>query len=143
MPRWRMFYHLVWATRGREPLLDPEIRFQVHHDLRNLAQQYGIIVHAVGGIADHVHLAVSIPPALSVATAVSRLKGGSSFRANQRVGGGFAWQPEYGVTTFAERHLRQVVNYIENQALHHANGTLWMEVEFDGSPPVTSEQTGR
>lgn len=132
MPRWRLFYHLVWATRGREPVLNPTMHEQLGQDLRHLVQEHGVIVHAVGGVVDHIHLAVSIPPSMPVATAVSRLKGGSSHRINQRQGGGFAWQPEYGVTTFAERHLNQVVAYIENQPTHHAEGTLLASAELDG-----------
>ncbi len=78
MPYWRLFYHLIWATRDRLPLIVPELRPELDQLLIAAARKNGILVHAVGGIEDHVHMAVSIPPALSVAHAVGRLKGSSA-----------------------------------------------------------------
>ncbi len=141
MPRWRLFYHLVWATRGREPSITPAREPEVHRVLRQTARSHGIIVHAVGGVADHVHLAVSIPPSLAVATAVQRIKGGSARTLNATFGDGFGWQGEYGVDTFGERHLAAVVAYIERQHRHHAEQTLWPSIEEIPTPgtPATGE----
>lgn len=133
MSRWRLFYHLVWATRDREPLITPEIEPHVYRHLRQTAQHYDIVVHAVGGTADHVHLAVSIPPSLAVATAAARLKGASTRAIKEERGIDFGWQGEYGVTSFAERHLGTVVDYIDSQRQRHAEGSLWPEAEL---PPA-------
>ena len=34
MPYWQLFYHLVWATKAREPLLTPEVEAFVYNALR-------------------------------------------------------------------------------------------------------------
>ena len=101
----------------------------MHRQLRQIAQHHGINVHAVGGVADHVHMAVSIPPAISVAVAVKRIKGASSHLINKSVDDPFAWQGDYSVDTFSERHLPKVVAYINNQHRHHAENTLWPSIE--------------
>jgi putative transposase len=132
MPYWRLFYHLVWATRDRQPLIVPELRPELDQLLIAAARKNGILVHAVGGIEDHVHMAVSIPPALSVANAVGRLKGSSARALNRQPGGGFGWQTEYGAVSFAERHLPRVVAYVTDQPHHHANNTLWPMLEHVG-----------
>ncbi len=134
MPYRSLFYHLVWATRDREPLITHELLSDVLRLVRQAAERGGIEVYAVGGTGDHVHVAASIPPSLAVAEAVRRIKGGSSHAINQITGGGFAWQAEYGVVTFAERHLPQVMDYIHNQERRHADRSVWQLLERIAEP---------
>ncbi len=109
MPYSWLFYHLVWATRDREPAIHPDLEPDIWRLVRQAAERADVLVYAVGGMTEHVHVAASIPPSLSVAEAVRRMKGGSSRSINQTTGGGFAWQAEYGVVSFAERNLSAVV----------------------------------
>ncbi|HET7038083.1 MAG TPA: IS200/IS605 family transposase [Thermomicrobiaceae bacterium] len=138
MSRWRLFYHLVWATKGRQPLITPQIAPTVHRHLRQAAHRHNLMVHAVGGVADHVHLAVSLPPTLPVATAVQRIKGASSRAITEELGIDFGWQGDYSVDSFAGRHLAAVIAYIENQPRHHADGTLWSMIEELPEPSLPS-----
>ncbi|HET7038180.1 MAG TPA: IS200/IS605 family transposase [Thermomicrobiaceae bacterium] len=123
MPYWRLFYHLIWATRGREPLIGASLEAEVWRIVKRAGERGGSSVYAVGGIENHVHVVVSIPPSLAVAEAVRRIKGGSSHEINDLIGG-FGWQAEYGVVSFAERHLPIVTAYATNQRRHHADQTL-------------------
>jgi len=86
------------------------------------------IVHAVGVMPDHVHLAVSIPPTIAITDFMRLVKGSSSHLLNQMSERSrdeiFAWQAEFGVLTFGERSLKDVRDYIDNQRTHHAEGTL-------------------
>ena len=131
MPRWRLFYHLVWSTDDRRPIITPPIEAAVHRELRAVASRYGIIVHAIGGVEDHIHLVVSIPPKLSVADAVQRLKRASSHALRAEFGDTFRWQTEYSVDSFSERHLPTVIAYVENQRQRHLNRTLIASTEPD------------
>jgi putative transposase len=66
---------------------------------------------------------VSIPPRLSIADCVGKLKGGSSHRVNQEFrGDAFRWQGGYGVLSFAERSLPTILDYVRNQREHHQAG---------------------
>lgn len=124
MPYWRLFYHLIWATRGREPLISESLEPEVWRLVRQAAEHGGSRVYAVGGLSDHLHVVVSIPPSLAVAEAVRRIKGGSSHGINDLAGGNFAWQAEYGVVSFSERHLANVVAYVNDQPSRHATRRL-------------------
>ena len=53
---------------------------------------------------------------------------------NQHLDDAFGWQGEYGVVSFGERHLPQVVAYISNQPRRHANNALWPTLEHVPSP---------
>ena len=130
MSRWRLFYHVVWATNGREALITPDRESVVHDELRAAAERQEIIVHAIGSTDDHVHMAVSIPPTTAVTTAIGRIKGASSHALNLQFNGNFGWQKEYSVDSFSERHLDRVVSYVTNQRDHHAAGSLWTRIEL-------------
>jgi putative transposase len=134
MPYWRLFYHIVWSTKHRLPLIEPAWEEDLYGYLWGKATALGCIPHAINGISDHVHAALSIPPKLSLATTIGQLKGASSHHINQRyTGGAFMWQAEYGILSLSERSLARVVDYVKNQKQHHDEGTLDMAMENFGS----------
>ena len=126
MPYWQLYYHLVWATKNRDPLITPGLEAMLHKYLRGKGLDLGGVVHAVGGIDDHVHVVVSIPPRISVATYVGRLKGASSHWVTHVSGheGPFAWQEGYGAISFGKRALPQVVKYVQRQRDRHQSGKI-------------------
>jgi putative transposase len=131
MPFWRVYYHLVWATKNREPFITAEIEQRVHSYLVNKAIEIGLYVYAIGGWYDHVHLVVAIPPKLAIADAVKRLKGASSFDLNYQLnlGSRFSWQRGYGVFTLGESQRSRAEEYVRNQKEHHSRQTTnyWLE----------------
>jgi putative transposase len=125
---WRCHYHLVWGTKLRESLIDEERSAILQRSFRATAHEHGAIVHAIGTMPDHVHVAIAIPPRMAVATFVKELKGSSSHLLNRTVdhlpGDWFTWQAGYGVLTFSERSLDDVVSYVNNQLNRHASNDL-------------------
>jgi putative transposase len=96
---------------------------------RVVAKDQGAFTQAVGGMPDHIHVVVSIPPTISVTEYIQRLKGSSSRYLNRATENpeldGFYWQSKYFVLTLGERSLPDVIAYVENQKTHHANKDLW------------------
>ena len=123
MPYCKLFYHFVWTTKHRKPILTPEIEPHIYDLIRSKAIGLGATFFAIGGIPDHVHLVVSVPPKLALATFVGQVKGVTSVKANQLglADGQFYWQEEYGVFSFDQKRLPYVVSYVEHQKQHHAN----------------------
>ena len=119
-----LHYHFVWATSERRPLLTPLVQPLVYETLRSKAIGLGAMVHAIGGMPDHVHLAVTLPPSIAVSTFVGQLKGVSSRKVSQEHDPLFTWQSEYGAFTVHTSGLRNVVDYIANQEQHHSKGTV-------------------
>ena len=64
MAFWRLYYHLVWATKNREPLIRPAIEERLYAYLVHKAAELGAYVYAVHGWTDHIHLIVAIPPSM-------------------------------------------------------------------------------
>ncbi len=84
MPRWICYYHLVWSTRNREPLLIPPIELVVYAVIERESAKMDSPVLAIGGIEDHVHVAVMIRPRIAVATWVRQIKGVSAHEVNRQ-----------------------------------------------------------
>jgi hypothetical protein len=72
----------------------------------------------VNGVADHVHLLVSLPATLAVADAVRVVKARSSVWARSRERS-FAWQAGYAAFSVSQSKVVQVRRYIAEQQEHH------------------------
>ena len=59
--------HCVWSTKNRAPFLTSDIRERLWPYLGGIARENKIRPLAVGGVADHVHVLVSLSPTISVA----------------------------------------------------------------------------
>ncbi len=125
MPYCQLYYHLVWTTKKRRPLLVPEIAEVVYGFIRSKTVGLGGTLFALNGIEDHVHLVVAIPAKIPVATFIGQVKGVSSARLNQEhANQKLYWQAEYGAFTFDRKRLPNVVSYVQRQREHHAAENL-------------------
>ena len=126
MPYWKLYYHLVWGTFERLPLIDGDRERMIQATLYAKATELSLVVHAMGNVQDHIHVVVSIPPVRSIAECVKHLKGASSraVNAHEVNGSRFQWQEGYGTLSLGERSLRTVVAYVKDQKQHHHQGTL-------------------
>ena len=134
MPYCQLLFHLVWTTKGREPLLTPEIEPTVHGLLRSKAVQLEAQVFALDGTEDHVHMVVSIPPKLAVARFVGQVKAAAStlFNKAHPTRPAFFWQEEYGAFTLDLKRLPNHVAYVEQQKEHHRHSTTIPALERSG-----------
>jgi putative transposase len=90
----------------------------------------GVYLHEIGGTDDHVHLALSIEPFVTISDMVGELKGASSFEVNKRLARkALEWQRGYGVVSFGRAHLDWVAQYIQNQRSHHDGGAIEVRLE--------------
>jgi putative transposase len=110
--------HLVFSTKDRRKLMPTEFRPRMWAYAAGICKKLDILVHAVGGMEDHIHFLIQIPPTLPVAKAVLAIKSNSSRWANEE-GLKFAWQQGYGAFSVSSSIIPTVVHYIENQEVHH------------------------
>lgn len=139
MPFWRLYYHLVWSTKLRDPALHGEKVLELQRAIWKSAKDLKLHVHALGVQPDHVHFAFSAPPSLSVADIAQRIKGSSShFLGKEFPGDWPGWQKEYGVVGFGQGSLLRVVEYVTHQDDHHRDDNLWLEMErgLEDAPPA-------
>ncbi len=129
MAYWRLFYHFVWTTKNREPLLTAEVENLVYRCLHAEAKKLYAPLCVVGGIEDHAHVLAAVRPAVSPANFVQQLKGSSSHLVTSVLKIPFEWQEGYGVFSVSESNVERVIQYIRFQKQHHAQNTLIDEWE--------------
>jgi REP element-mobilizing transposase RayT len=86
--------HCVFSTKERRNLIGEEMQPRLWSFLGGIARRNGFKAIAIGGIANHVHVLLSLPAAMPLAKAMQLLKGGSSKWMNEN-GVRFAWQEGY------------------------------------------------
>jgi putative transposase len=121
--RSRLFFHIIWTTRGRQPLLNsPAARFLDRY-LRAVARQERSQVIALGMVRTHVHVLIETHPTTSLPRLVQRFKGGSSVLLNREghIGGGrtIRWAKGYAIHTVGPRGLSTARAYVLDQGSRH------------------------
>ena len=126
----RSLHHCVFATKGREAWLTPQIRERLWPYLGGVARENGMKALAVGGAADHVHVLLSLPATMSVAKAMQLLKGNSSKWTHDTFPNlsGFAWQEGYAAFSIGVSGIEATRAYIRSQEEHHRTKTYREEV---------------
>ena len=126
MPYTRLRYHLVWATKHRDPMITEEMEEPIRIALFNKAKDKRGQIVVVGGVKDHIHVVVAIPPSIDVSAFVRELKTASSRAVKSAFPHKsiFGWQKGYGAFTVDPYTMDGVVQYVVNQKQHHAQNKL-------------------
>jgi putative transposase len=139
--------HITWHCSQNAPMLTPQVEPVAHRIVKErLMNTPHAFVHEIGGTETHVHIAVTIPPNVTISELVGQIKGASAHDVNQHFahrGKVLQWQAGYGVVSFGTKDLPWVKQYIQNQRQHHPAGktsdrleriTEMETVRIEGSP---------
>ena len=123
------YYHCVFSTKERRPLILPGLQERLWPYLGGIARQNEMKAIEIGGVADHVHILLSLPSTLSIAKAMQLIKGGSSKWVHEsfpehRL---FGWQVKYGAFGVSVSLLDKTIQYIQTQSEHHRKMTFQEE----------------
>jgi putative transposase len=107
-----------------------QIRTRLWPYLGGIARENGMTALAVGGAADHVHILLALPAAMSISKAMQLLKGNSSKWIHETFPAlrSFAWQKGYGAFSIGVSAIAESRRYIANQEEHHRTKTYREEV---------------
>ena len=138
----KLYVHLVFSTKHREPLLLSPVRAKMHAYLATVLKNQDSPAQKVGGTSDHVHALFRLSKNISLADIVEEIKTSSS-KWIKTQGGAFSnfhWQSGYGGFSVSPADVREVAEYIEQQEAHHRGLTFQEEyrrllesygIEFD------------
>jgi putative transposase len=114
--------HVIFSTKERMPVLDATVQPDLHAYLATVVRSTGCECYRVGGVSDHVHLAIRLSRTLAVAELVEQVKSSSSkwLKGQSPKLAKFAWQRGYGVFSVGPSDLQALLGYIEGQEGHHA-----------------------
>jgi len=113
--RSQLHYLILWATRGRRPVLrDRHIR-ALQRLIKRTCEERGFTLLETSGSSDHVHVLIGLRPTQSVATAVRELKNRTGVDLLARfpelrgwLRGDLVWDERYAVETVSAIRLERV-----------------------------------
>ncbi len=131
MPYVRIWVHLIWSTRKRDPVLRKEVRGKIFTHIKRNVKEKDIYLDMINGHIDHVHTLISLKRTQTIAKVAQLLKGESSnwIREENLLPGRFSWQDEYIALSVSESMVDRVREYIKNQEEHHRKMTFAEEYE--------------
>ena len=110
--------HCVWSTYLRKNLIPEELESKVWSFIKTTGENHKIMVLACGGMPNHAHALIVLPPTMLLSKPMQTLKANSS-RFIESHGIDFDWQQGYGAFSVSQSQLASVKRYIANQKEHH------------------------
>ncbi len=125
-----LFAHIVFATKEREALIDAALESRLYPYFGGILREERGTLCTVGGVEDHVHLLVEVPPTIAYADVIGKVKGSSTRWIHESFSGRsrFAWQRGYGIFSVSKSNVAKVAAYIEQQKEHHRRSSLCDEL---------------
>ena len=119
--KWNCKYHIVFAPKYRRQIVYGKIKADIGKILRQLCEMKGVQIIEAEACPDHIHMLVSIPLHLSVASFMGYLKGKSSLMIFDRhanlkykYGNRHFWCRGYYVDTVGKNE-KKIAEYVRNQ----------------------------
>ena len=119
--KWNCKYHIVFTPKFRRKAIYGQLKADIGKILRELCTWKEVEIIEATAMPDHIHLYVSIPPKISVASFMGFLKGKSTLiiferHANlkDKYGNKHFWCRGYYVDTVG-RNEKAIAEYVKNQ----------------------------
>lgn len=128
----RIWVHLVFSTKNREPYLNSkELREKVFQHIQDNAKSKGIWLDSVNGYQDHTHCLISVNKDQTISKIAQFIKGESSYwiNKNKLTKTKFIWQDDYWAVSVSESHIKSIREYISKQEEHHKVKSFTEEVD--------------
>jgi putative transposase len=125
----KVILHIIFSTKNREPWLDSDVRPRMHPYVATICRDLAAEFVHVGGMADHVHVVITLPRTLSQAELIEQIKKTSSkwIKALDARYRGFSWQRGYSAFSVSPSQLEAVLEYVDTQQEHHRTRTFRAE----------------
>jgi len=113
--------HAVFTVQNRECLISNSWKDELYKYISGIVQNNKHKLLAINGMPDHIHILFGFRPSQSLSDLVQDIKGNSSKWINEKryLKGKFFWQEGYGAFSYSKADLPAVVDYVNNQTLHH------------------------
>lgn len=140
----KIWFHVVFATKNREPFILREKEDVVYKLLSDQLVKMECSPIAINGMPDHVHLLFSATYKKSPMDIVKQVKGATSFYINKsflfKVK--FDWQDSFRIFSVSPSMVGRAKTYIDNQKRHHSKQTHQQEcIEFFKNYSASQDET--
>jgi REP element-mobilizing transposase RayT len=116
----QIYTQVVFAVEGRQNLIKPEKKEELHKYLTGVVTERQQKLLAVHCMPDHTHMLIGLRPSIALSDLVHDLKIASTNFVNRKAWvGRFGWQEGFGAFSYGHSQLTRIIRYIQNQERHH------------------------
>ncbi len=115
------YIHIIFSTKNRENLISEDIESELFNYLGGICRELECPPLKVGGYQNHVHVLCNLSRKIALMKLMEIIKSHSSkwIKTKGKKFGDFYWQDGYGAFSVNPTQINQVIDYIENQKVHH------------------------
>ena len=113
--------HAVFVVQSKECIIAPKWEEELYKYIMGIIKANKHKPLVINGTANHIHILFGMRPSQSLSDLMQDIKGNSSKWINEKkfLKGRFAWQEGYGAFSYSKSQLPVLINYINNQKVHH------------------------
>jgi REP-associated tyrosine transposase len=125
----KLYVHLIFSTKRREPLLSAAVRPRLYAYLAAVLKNLDSPAVKIGGTRDHAHILLHLSRSHAVAETVEKIKTSSSkwLKKQSRAMSSFHWQSGYPAFSVGPANLPVAADYIARQEERHRKASFQEE----------------
>jgi REP element-mobilizing transposase RayT len=123
----------VFAVKHRAAIIHDSWKVELFKYITGIVETNKHKMICINCVSDHLHLLIGVRPHQSISDLMQDVKGSSSKWINEKkfLNSKFEWQEGYGAFSYAKSPVKNVIEYINNQEMHHQKRTFREEyLEF-------------
>ena len=111
----------VFAVKYRNGLIHASFKEELYQYISGIIKANNHKLLAINGMPDHLHIFIGMRPTQPISDLLQDIKGSSSKWINEKkfLKVKFEWQEGYGAFSYSKAHVKNVIEYIQNQESHH------------------------
>ncbi|MBQ0069131.1 MAG: IS200/IS605 family transposase [Bacteroidales bacterium] len=117
----QLLYHIIFRTKNSKKAINQVNERLMYHYIYTQSENMGCTIYRIGGMEEHIHILVSIPPSICIADYVKQIKVSSSkrFCHSKEFPEFGSWATGYAALTYTYRDKDIIIRYIMSQKDHH------------------------
>ena len=122
----KIFVHLVFSTKHRQSLIDPEIETELFPYMAKVFRECDSPSLTINGTEDHIHALFLLSRKVPVCDVVEEVKKSTSkwIKTKGSKYSNFYWQNGYGAFSIGQSNIDALKHYIARQKVHHRRKTF-------------------
>jgi len=110
----QLIYQIIFSTKNREKVLEPEKRDILFRYISGILANKNCHLYCINGVEDHIHILTHIHPSIAIASLIKDIKVASSiWIKNNHIFDRFTgWQSQYGAFTYSIREKENLIKYV-------------------------------
>ncbi len=117
----KIIYHVTFHTKNNRKTINKKWAEKLYKYIFGILGNKKCFCYQIGGIEDHIHIAFSLHPQISLSNLIHDIKLSSTkyIKNDLHILNFGGWQTGYAAITHCENTLEKLKIYIRDQEIHH------------------------